>query len=1279
MIRQTPIRHSPQLPTGGGAAAAAPAGPQPAAPAAAAQPQLVPLPQLGANRAAVEAGEHITRLSTIKAGCQWQTLWDKNGSLQGKRKNAFLLFHGDGRTVRGGTVYYRHLPDIIEIPAKGEKHESGSTEAKHKFVVPVQEVFLRLKILDEYLQPMKNIDYTLVIEGIATKGKTSEKGLIEQSIRPSVQRGTLTLFIPEPNVAAAGQAAGGQAAGAPAAAAGQAKATGQAAGAGQAKAAAPDRRIKITYPLQIGRLDPIQEEAPDKYCTPGVQARLNNLGFEAGSVDGVSGPISQKAIKRFQRRMSLSETGQADDATQSALYKLHDTDQPGPQPKDLPPAKAAEKPAAAGPAAPAAGGGAAQSPTPMTAYDFAVTQTGTTEWRARKQDNPEVVKYFNATALKSSNDETSWCSAFVNWCAMQAKMERSNSAAARSWHDGRGVGLNVTAAPQRGDVVVFRRKCGECHKYSCECPPSRRFNKGHVAFFEEFADGGKKVRVLGGNQADPAAVRPSADKVCVADHDATDILSIRRLRRLDEKGQVIPGSAAAAGSTTPNWGAVSTLSGEGEGKRDPSALEVGFVAADKKDGTHFNTFVLRPEYQIALHFYPEDVELIFPESLNEDKGKMARLQALSYFLPPLDYDTAAQIAAVALVNKLLGTNHKTTLGKCLDACWNYFRRNESTTPLPANPAEKSPLTDKDAIAKVKELLGTRILEGGKLPGTKSSTRIYLPGPYAMFDDNSKTNYFLNAGTADETSRYIVETRTIKANKALGRLPLIASVRKRYYSSDRWLPANNVWVYFQLIPPDPKDVANKAPNPTADHAEYIKKVRQADNQADATAEKPQLCNASKSVGGKRDCDISGDNPVENIFEILTEDGGCRLGFHKADPKNADAFKKSRRTALEPNRERRDYNPAAKTDVVKNAVRAQSNDDGEAGVIFMPSRCGGDRYRIRAFVGPGTLDSDGTEIGMSHIVETGSLVVWRMVRVARFMEQKGPALDHVGAGDNSLIAKEYAKAYIKMIFDKTAVVEISDDDWKKAYGAARDKAINSTTLGARNVLHLDTLLPANPPTGEGFWIPMLTSAAYNAAVADRKFTHNATGRITGPPAVMGTGGALKELQSFMLNEMMRYYTDNGFCPGVTLIRSKSVQRLEYDLAINSQLGGMSMTWHGCYTFLNDAEYKSLAGPFAWGKTGANPTEAIAVHEAGHTWLMRHQFTNNNENDGAFVNYLHENFYAITITPAGNANFNAAASDVKKMCNMSYHPDIAGEFCGKCLLSLSGWNIRKVAEPA
>jgi peptidoglycan hydrolase-like protein with peptidoglycan-binding domain len=50
-----------------------------------------------------------------------------------------------------------------------------------------------------------------------------------------------------------------------------------------------------------------------------VQQRLNDLGYRAGAVDGVLGPRTESALRRFQKASNLDPTGQLDTKTLAAL------------------------------------------------------------------------------------------------------------------------------------------------------------------------------------------------------------------------------------------------------------------------------------------------------------------------------------------------------------------------------------------------------------------------------------------------------------------------------------------------------------------------------------------------------------------------------------------------------------------------------------------------------------------------------------------------------------------------------------------------------------------------------------------------------------------------------------------------------------------------------------------------------------------------------------------------------------------------------------------------
>ena len=109
-----------------------------------------------------------------------------------------------------------------------------------------------------------------------------------------------------------------------------------------------------------------------------------------------------------------------------------------------------------------------------------------------EQDNQRIVEYHSATDLHAKDDETPWCSAFVNWCFKQNNIAGTNKANARSWL----TWGDEIQEPRLGCVAVLWR----------ESPNSA---KGHVAFYVG-PDPARpsKITLLGGNQGDAVATTP---------------------------------------------------------------------------------------------------------------------------------------------------------------------------------------------------------------------------------------------------------------------------------------------------------------------------------------------------------------------------------------------------------------------------------------------------------------------------------------------------------------------------------------------------------------------------------------------------------------------------------------------------------------------------------------------------------------------------------------------------------------------------------------------------
>jgi len=122
------------------------------------------------------------------------------------------------------------------------------------------------------------------------------------------------------------------------------------------------------------------------------------------------------------------------------------------------------------------------------------------------QHNPTIVGYSKEIGYGGIvDDETAWCSIFLNWCALKAGLQRSKKLNARSWLN---IGEEVKE-PQAGDVVIFWRE-------------SKNSWKGHVAIYVNHSQNKKYINCLGGNQS---------NKVCIRSYKVSQLLGFRRLKK----------------------------------------------------------------------------------------------------------------------------------------------------------------------------------------------------------------------------------------------------------------------------------------------------------------------------------------------------------------------------------------------------------------------------------------------------------------------------------------------------------------------------------------------------------------------------------------------------------------------------------------------------------------------------------------------------------------------------------------------------------------------------
>lgn len=159
--------------------------------------------------------------------------------------------------------------DVVFIPDKRPKTESVNTGAVHPFRRRGVPSKLHLQVLDDG-EPVANQPYVVSVDGAARSGTTDPEGRIRVSIAPNARKAKVKV----------GQGAD-----------------------------------LIQYELSLGHLRPIDDVA-------GVQARLEALGHDCGGEDGVVGERTREALRGFQRKHALPESGEIDEATRAKLREV---------------------------------------------------------------------------------------------------------------------------------------------------------------------------------------------------------------------------------------------------------------------------------------------------------------------------------------------------------------------------------------------------------------------------------------------------------------------------------------------------------------------------------------------------------------------------------------------------------------------------------------------------------------------------------------------------------------------------------------------------------------------------------------------------------------------------------------------------------------------------------------------------------------------------------------------------------------------------------------------
>lgn len=163
--------------------------------------------------------------------------------------------------------------DVVFIPDKQQRNQPAATDKVHRFRVPNPRRMLRLVLEDLSGQKMVAEPYTLDIEGTVIRGVTDADGLIEHPIAMDAVSGTLTT-------------------------------------------------ARFTWPLHVAHLNPLEDTGDDGVT--GMQARLRNLGYDPGPIDGIAGPLTAEAVRAFQEdNPPLDVDGVCGPQTRAMLVKRY--------------------------------------------------------------------------------------------------------------------------------------------------------------------------------------------------------------------------------------------------------------------------------------------------------------------------------------------------------------------------------------------------------------------------------------------------------------------------------------------------------------------------------------------------------------------------------------------------------------------------------------------------------------------------------------------------------------------------------------------------------------------------------------------------------------------------------------------------------------------------------------------------------------------------------------------------------------------------------------------
>jgi N-acetylmuramoyl-L-alanine amidase len=164
--------------------------------------------------------------------------------------------------------------DRLYVPVHERRTEDAATEQRHRFKVQGKPLKLRLKLKDLSFAPMQDTECALFIDGEKHDLVSDGSGFVELTIPATTST---------------------------------------------AKLVVPGAERTIEVPLLVGNLDPVD-------TVSGQKARLNNLGYFAGTMADDDEPLFKSAVEEFQLEQmggGAAVDGKCGPKTQAKLKQVH--------------------------------------------------------------------------------------------------------------------------------------------------------------------------------------------------------------------------------------------------------------------------------------------------------------------------------------------------------------------------------------------------------------------------------------------------------------------------------------------------------------------------------------------------------------------------------------------------------------------------------------------------------------------------------------------------------------------------------------------------------------------------------------------------------------------------------------------------------------------------------------------------------------------------------------------------------------------------------------------